>query len=191
MGLTRQSAASRRYQTVFIGRGHPGSMYPGIHGQAGAPTAPLRDSYGASGAANCRRPVGTNRRGTRAASGFSLNLARGKVEIELTANREMTELAPAKTETKIRGLLCRAARQGHSKRDSTPFDRLEDDRPAWFFGTLPVFMILCRLCEDRGDIGWAPKGKVRPQGPKAAHRSQWPVFSPRLPRRPAARRKTS
>jgi hypothetical protein len=169
MGLTRQSAASRRYQTVFIGRGHPGSMYPGIHGQAGAPTAPLRDSYGASGAANCRRPVGTNRRGTRAASGFSLNLARGKVEIELKANREMTELAPAKTETKIRWLLRRAARQGHSKRDCAGF---HDP--------------LCLLCEDRGYIEWAPKGNVRPQGPKAAHRSQWPVFSPRLPRRPAA-----
>ena len=66
---------------------------------------------------------------------------------------ETTELEfPAKTETSIRRLLRRAARR-RIKRDSTPFAldtnpnrefaRLDNERPIlWFFGTLPVFMIL-------------------------------------------------
>ncbi|MDH6263573.1 hypothetical protein [Bradyrhizobium sp. BR13661] len=57
------------------------------------------------------------------------------------------------TEKTIRRLLRRAARESHATRDSTPFARDSDpnrdfarqdsDRPAmWFFGTLPIFMIL-------------------------------------------------
>jgi hypothetical protein len=65
--------------------------------------------------------------------------------------------APAKTETQLRRLLRRAARQRHSKGPTTPFGRetdpnrefarLESDRPAlWFFGTLPIFMIIYVIC---------------------------------------------
>ena len=76
----------------------------------------------------------------------------------------MTEVeSPAKSETKVRGLLRRAARRGHSKRDSTPFAletdpnrefaRLESDRPTiWFFVTLPIFMILYAICVRIGAI---------------------------------------
>ncbi|PSO29655.1 hypothetical protein C7G41_23085 [Bradyrhizobium sp. MOS002] len=75
----------------------------------------------------------------------------------------MTEVKSPKTETEVRGLLRRAARLGHNKRDSTPsaletdpnreFARLERDRPAmWFFGTLPIFMILYAICAKIGAL---------------------------------------
>jgi hypothetical protein len=81
-----------------------------------------------------------------------------------TEGEEMTEVeSPAKTETEVRGLPRRAGRRGDSKRDSTPlaletdpnreFARLERDRPAiWFFGMLPIFIILYAICVRLGTI---------------------------------------